>query len=615
MDGRELRRTRSESAVPEPQRTRVRVTHRPTASVSRAAPILPPLELPGELRVSPLSMVHEGPAGTNGNVPLFEELRREPTPPRPVDPEEQGNVNAPDGLIGMIMELLGYAGPNAKARRELVYLIFYLMFGFAQFVIIITLSAYGAHVQSPIRPGETEWRACERPLGVWNVLWLIRVCLGSLLAFWTWKRDRVLRMLYRRIARRQAAIDAEMATSRYRNMHPQDASHVDNTFIEGGWFGAGNELRRAKSVYTYIRTSQITDEEYPSPSYTSISRCTTLISLVWFLVAHILAYTSVNTCRFTSPHIWWLTFGIICILYVMVLEIFLLGLLVFILGPVLYLVYNIVLLCFGRHPLQNPHFIKPDIGKLPKAVVEKIPLVLYIPPPPGESEDGITSVSTTPAPHAYPPESLSSAANATVAAPTEPTPPAPPRRRFAFFRRKRTSKDKSRSPSAGTGDGKLTVSGAGGREDAPDDADVPWDEMWEKSEYPFVRLEGNRAVCAICLMDFEAPRRVRGPGVTGVSAGSSLPTSAQTDAGAQTQDVQVEEVTEEEREALHLTDAGEGAQPLRLLWCSHAFHQTCVDPWLTDVSGRCPTCQRPVELPEPSKKAKRPPRQPRRILP
>jgi len=56
---------------------------------------------------------------------------------------------------------------------------------------------------------------------------------------------------------------------------------------------------------------------------------------------------------------------------------------------------------------------------------------------------------------------------------------------------------------------------------------------------------------------------------------------------------------------LKLEDAGDGSQPLRLLFCGHVFHKTCVDPWLTDVSGRCPVCQRPVEFPVHSNKKKR----------
>lgn len=310
--------------------------------------------------------------------------------------------------------------------------------------------------------------------------------------------------------------------------------------------------------------------------------CTSFISLAWFLTAHILAYTSLNTCRFAAPHLWWLTFGILCILYVMILEIFLLGLLVFILGPVLYvgarlsrkfnvvdsclriqLVWNIALLCLGRHPLQNPHYINPDIGKLPKSIVQQIPLVLYIPPPPGESTDGSTPIAVPPATHQYPPKSPT----------TKKSAPAQPKRRFLFFRRKGAPKRKlARSSPAHD----LEKGGAGKNAAAleDDDIDVPWDEMWEESEYPFVRLEGNRAVCAICLMDFEEPRRVRGPGAVKVDGSTPVaaksPTAAS--AGAGTQEVQVEGVTEEERDALHLDDAGEGAQPLRLLMCGHAFH-------------------------------------------
>ena len=58
--------------------------------------------------------------------------------------------------------------------------------------------------------------------------------------------------------------------------------------------------------------------------------------MTWFLTAHILVYTSLDTCRVTSPHLWWLTFGILCILYVMILEVFLIAVIVFIIGPVIY---------------------------------------------------------------------------------------------------------------------------------------------------------------------------------------------------------------------------------------------------------------------------------------
>lgn len=33
--------------------------------------------------------------------------------------------------------------------------------------------------------------------------------------------------------------------------------------------------------------------------------------------------------------------------------------------------------------------------------------------------------------------------------------------------------------------------------------------------------------------------------------------------------------------------------------------KTCLDPWLLDVSGRCPVCQRQVELPDLQRKGKK----------
>ncbi len=63
-------------------------------------------------------------------------------------------------------------------------------------MIIITLLAYSANHESPTMPGETEWRACERPLGAWNALWLVRVALGCLLAFWSWQKEREKRAKY-----------------------------------------------------------------------------------------------------------------------------------------------------------------------------------------------------------------------------------------------------------------------------------------------------------------------------------------------------------------------------------------------------------------------------------
>jgi hypothetical protein len=261
--------------------------------------------------------------------------------------------------------------------------------------------------------------------------------------------------------------------------------------------------------------------------------------------------------------------------------------------------WNILLICIGRHPLQNPTIIKPEIGKLPKVAVERIPLVIYIPPPPDEVSEGPVTIPD--AVYSYPPKRAQ---------------PKKPKRRFAFLMRL-TSKDGKKAGINAQKDAKNVEKG------------VPqtWEDHWEQGDYPFVRLEGNRAACAICLMDFEEPKRIIGtsPSVGKEDVSSEKPQvdGSREEGNDEVQEILVEQQTDEEAaDHLRLTDAGEGPQPLRLLTCGHVFHvsqpshalyrvtanrnlvpqQTCLDPWLIDVSGRCPVCQRPVEVPEPSRR-------------
>lgn len=250
-------------------------------------------------------------------------------------------------------------------------------------------------------------------------------------------------------------------------------------------------------------------------------------------------------------------------MYLLVLEVILFGILVFMVLPFimvspvtipdpreaevifLKLLYSIMLLCLGRHPLQNPHYIKPDIGKLPKSLVDRIPLVIYIPPPP---DDSSAPVSLPKPIHTYPPK-----------------PPTPVlRKRFAFFHRKASKKDSVTDPHS---------KGRNARVSTPDTMKEPetWEDNWEHCEYPFVRLEGNRAACAICLMDFEEPKRLSAVPHQDPEKDEEMvtPSSPHTEEAV----IPVENITEEERDALpRLEDAGEGPQPLRLLACGHVFH-------------------------------------------
>jgi hypothetical protein len=186
---------------------------------------------------------------------------------------------------------------------------------------------------------------------------------------------------------------------------------------------------------------------------------------------------------------------------------------------------------------------------------------MYIPPPPEEfTKDAIR----TPEPvYTYPP--------------TTPILPAQ-KRRFKWWKRRLTSKGQNRDKDGQKGSEKgggnvdeKVIEGQDDREEV-----VLWEENWEQGEYPFVRLEGNRAACAICLMDFEEPKRVRSS--TKVEGKDDESTPGE-DRGIEqlVREVPVEEIDEttEEPERLKLSDAGEGPQPLRLLACGHVFHVSC----------------------------------------
>jgi hypothetical protein len=197
--------------------------------------------------------------------------------------------------------------------------------------------------------------------------------------------------------------------------------------------------------------------------------------------------------------------------------------------------------------------IKPEIGKLSRSIVERIPLVIYIPPPPDELAQAPITVPD--AIFSYP-----------------PNPPRPPKMkerkvRFVFLKKLR-SKEKSKGVKSG------------GKQEETVEKGEPktWEDYWEPGDYPFVRLEGNRAVCAICLMDFEEPKRVAGltppsEKVRETPSDKSIAIQEEGDTAAGAQEVPVERQSDRDIEVqLRLADAGEGPQPLRLLSCGHAFH-------------------------------------------
>lgn len=485
------------------------------------------------------------------------------------DPLVAGSLDQQDrhqqrrSLYSRTLAYFGVGRGASHARKSLVSLIWNLSWGFSQVIVISTLLGLSGTVfKSPTKPGISEWKACDRPLGIWACLWIVRVALASVLAYWEFTRDRLSHA-----PRTEVEIGAVSPASSAQN--PQLAN------LHGGV-----ATRRANNTPLSPEDAQEPVVLPHTQLYSRLTLLSSLMTLTWFLTAHILEYTSVHTCRHSSPHLWWLTFGILCIMYLMVLEVLLLGFIVLIVAPILFVFWNIFLICIGRHPLQNPHMIKPEIGKLSKSVVDRIPLVMYIPPPPNSASEG----SNIPGPsHSYPPKiSVESR---------------PPKHRFKFFRKIPLLAGKK-------GEAKASGNSSGNPMEKAENEEDPesWEGHWERSDYPFVVLEGNRAACAICLMDFEEPKRKNFVSGTGAELDG---TPAETPAKLASSVPEISVVDEEEREEqLKLADAGDGAQPLRLLACGHVFHKTCLDPWLTDVSGRCPVCQRAVEI-LPSKRSRR----------
>ncbi|KAF7376155.1 hypothetical protein MSAN_00030400 [Mycena sanguinolenta] len=483
-----------------------------------------------------------------------------PPPPPPPAPLVTHNVST----YTQIMSFLGYGRGASRERKLLLSMLYNLGWGTAQVVLIITMLAIGAHTESKTMPGLNEWEACDRPLGAWACIYVFRVVFSSSLTYWGWLRDRKIHA---------NAEDAENATGS--STRPTAAT-------------ANSSRRHSSSVPSPpSRSSTLVNSEAPEAPplpytvlYSRLSILSSLITLSWFLTAHILEYTSMHSCRFSSPHVWWLIFGILCIMYLVVLEVIILGFVVFVVAPIIFLFWNIFLMCLGRHPMQNPGMIRPDVGKLSPSIVDRIPLVMYIPPPPDALPGSIPIPQAVYSSNAYPPKAGLSSAK--------------PKRRFKFLHRRKGNKDGSNSPA---GDVPVRTHQQAGEPQT-------WQDHWEHTGYPFVVLEGNRAACAVCLMDFEEPKRIAGFEPTPTAAPPAEEPAPSTPA--------IEEVAVETNDTaattenqLKLEDAGEGAVPLRLLACGHVFHKTCLDPWLTDVSGRCPVCQRAVELPAKHNKRKR----------
>lgn len=153
----------------------------------------------------------------------------------------------------------------------------------------------------------SEWSACDRPLGVWACLWVLRVIIAFVLSYWDYRRE--LEALHR------FASGAPMVVRR--GNRTSQVSRSDRRW---------HRPIRQQGIIVSL----------PNATFTRLSVLSSVITLSWFLAAHILEYTSINTCRQTSPHLWWLVFGMLCIMYLMVFELVIIGFIVLIITPIVF---------------------------------------------------------------------------------------------------------------------------------------------------------------------------------------------------------------------------------------------------------------------------------------
>ncbi|KAK2463276.1 hypothetical protein APHAL10511_004931 [Amanita phalloides] len=479
------------------------------------------------LTITPSTTTPQSPR-TNEATPPSTGRTNEPlvTPPSPpVVQESPREQRLP--VTSRIAAFFGIGRHASREQKLQIALIQGLAWNFIQaIVIVVMLALTGTYFRSTVNHRQSEWTACDRPLGIWSCIWLLRVSLSTVLKLWDYKKNR---------APRPNDVETRAGNVSHRDGHHSHSRNVATSRQLQTQISSSSRSANAHTQTTNGNQGQVTQ-----PTNRLFSRLTLLSSLMtlsWFLTAHILEYSSVKTCRHTSPHLWWLMFGILSIMYLMVLEVFILGIFVFVIGPIIYLMWSLMLIALGRHPLQNPTAINPEIRKLSKSAVDRIPLVMYIPPPPAGFSIG--ELTKPEAVYSYPPKppSLGKA----VIKP-----------RFRFLRR---------IPFRG----KKNISAKSMDQKGAEDPEglSNWESVWEQGELPFVVLEDNRAACAICLNDFEAPKQKTQ--ANRESMGDKSPVN----------DVHevLNVITEEERNgSLRLEDAGEGAQPLRLLQCGHVFH-------------------------------------------
>ncbi|KAG9036307.1 hypothetical protein FS837_001705 [Tulasnella sp. UAMH 9824] len=529
---------------------------------------------------------------------------------------------------------------EGKELRHVTGIFFRLGFSMVQVVVIVVLlalasSKFKSKNQEPWDTNVSEFEDCDK-LGIWNALWAVRASFGCGMIIWEWKRYIAKRE--RALRRRTADIELEDSTDQHLQWGtevrgppenptiPRAPVSVPDPAILHSSQNRGAEPSRFSGSPLPPDTAPPSDpaprraprrepRPVPTPGDALFDRMDTFLTatgLIHFVVNHIWLYTTVNTCRINDPHIWYLGLGIASLGYLIVLELLLIAFIVFVLGPILLLILNLIMLCLGRPVDRHGNVIvRPEIPRMEQSLIEKIPLVVYIPPKepetkPQEKSDGASEPRESSRKDSGNPADAAGLGEASVTSQTRggsnATASRSARNRFAWLRR---HGEKNKAPNLTLwSDAKLVEEG---------------DQRFEKSEHPFVVLESNRAMCYICLGEFVEPKRKDGVATAPPRSETPEPVTAAVEGPSATPHVEGSDEIEQAPASSDVTpskgkgkiqetadeaspeadeESGTPGEPLRLLACGHVFHKHCLDPWLSKTSGRCPVCNRKVEIPE-----------------
>ncbi|KAI0823528.1 hypothetical protein BC628DRAFT_514898 [Trametes gibbosa] len=479
------------------------------------------------------------------------------TPPTPANATNANEIPVPQArrpLWNRVTDFFGWSGASEierRARRRRVGLAIFIVSAAGQIIAIVVLVVAAVVYPSPQPdyPGQNQFQACS-DLAILDLIWLGRIVIIVYLFLWARWIKRVLE----------------------RRDHAQNAATVPHQLDAQGNVDV-------EAAATQANPAHLTVTDYICPInvialHILIIKLSPAITLVWVVTALLLTIQRGSHCHAASPIITGLTTAMLLIIYIR------------------FMVQSFISII--RIIVTRRRSSRPTIGKLSQVEVDRIPLVLYIPPPPVKDVDRPPSPTVAPT-TSYPPIQL----KLNPVAPTK-------KKRFIFLsprlmrhsRRERSMEDDLEHGVVEHSMGAINTLAMINS----------WDAMWAPAPYPLVRLPENKATCMICLCEFEEPRKVGGqPTTTGTETGEEeheMQTVAPLSpvAGHQpgsVEEVQVEDPRPADARSVEMVgeESADALQPLRLLSCGHAYHQECIDPWLTQKSGRCPYCQLRVEVP------------------